>query len=149
MSSRTRQLERLPQSLRANSSLHHLRFSRVSVRLTPQALSLRLKAEQERVARAERGARLGLETYVSRRRDRFDAVTARLASAMRTNLQSRQIAINRQRERINTLYAHLSGFASGIRVGARVHQGQPIGFVGATGVISTSKKSPVRCGICS
>jgi murein DD-endopeptidase MepM/ murein hydrolase activator NlpD len=34
---------------------------------------------------------------------------------------------------INTLYAHLSGFASGIRAGARVRQGQVIGFVGATG----------------
>jgi len=34
---------------------------------------------------------------------------------------------------ITTLYAHLSGFASGIRAGARVQQGQAIGFVGATG----------------
>jgi murein DD-endopeptidase MepM/ murein hydrolase activator NlpD len=34
---------------------------------------------------------------------------------------------------INTLYAHLSGFAAGVRAGARVHQGQPVGFVGATG----------------
>lgn len=34
---------------------------------------------------------------------------------------------------ITTLYAHLSGFASGIRAGARVRQGEPIGFVGATG----------------
>jgi murein DD-endopeptidase MepM/ murein hydrolase activator NlpD len=34
---------------------------------------------------------------------------------------------------ITTLYAHLSGFAGGIRAGARVQQGQPIGFVGATG----------------
>jgi murein DD-endopeptidase MepM/ murein hydrolase activator NlpD len=34
---------------------------------------------------------------------------------------------------ITTLYAHLSGFAAGIRAGARVHQGEPIGFVGATG----------------
>ena len=34
---------------------------------------------------------------------------------------------------IHTLYAHLSGFASGIRAGTRVQQGQPIGFVGATG----------------
>jgi murein DD-endopeptidase MepM/ murein hydrolase activator NlpD len=34
---------------------------------------------------------------------------------------------------ITTLYAHLSGFASGVRAGARVQQGQPIGFVGATG----------------
>jgi len=34
---------------------------------------------------------------------------------------------------ITTLYGHLSGFAPGIRAGARVHQGQPIGYVGATG----------------
>jgi murein DD-endopeptidase MepM/ murein hydrolase activator NlpD len=34
---------------------------------------------------------------------------------------------------ISTLYAHLSGFARGIRAGARVRQGEPIGFVGATG----------------
>jgi murein DD-endopeptidase MepM/ murein hydrolase activator NlpD len=34
---------------------------------------------------------------------------------------------------ITTLYGHLSGFAPGIRNGTRVHQGQPIGFVGATG----------------
>jgi len=34
---------------------------------------------------------------------------------------------------ITTLYAHLSAFASGVRAGARVRQGEPIGFVGATG----------------
>ncbi len=32
-----------------------------------------------------------------------------------------------------TLYAHLSGFASGVRKGARVSQGQTVGFVGSTG----------------
>ncbi len=32
-----------------------------------------------------------------------------------------------------TLYAHLSGFASGMRKGVRVSQGQTIGYVGATG----------------
>jgi murein DD-endopeptidase MepM/ murein hydrolase activator NlpD len=32
-----------------------------------------------------------------------------------------------------TLYAHLSGFAPGVRAGARVRQGEPIGYVGATG----------------
>lgn len=34
---------------------------------------------------------------------------------------------------ITTLYAHLSGFARGVRAGSRVRQGEPIGFVGATG----------------
>jgi murein DD-endopeptidase MepM/ murein hydrolase activator NlpD len=32
-----------------------------------------------------------------------------------------------------TLYAHLSGFATGIRAGTRVRQGEAIGYVGATG----------------
>jgi len=35
---------------------------------------------------------------------------------------------------ISTLYGHLSAFAAGIRAGARVRQGDPIGFVGATGL---------------
>jgi len=34
---------------------------------------------------------------------------------------------------ISTLYGHLSGFAKGIRAGARVRQGDPIGYVGHTG----------------
>jgi murein DD-endopeptidase MepM/ murein hydrolase activator NlpD len=34
---------------------------------------------------------------------------------------------------ITTLYGHLSGFASGIRAGTRVRQGEPIGYVGSTG----------------
>lgn len=34
---------------------------------------------------------------------------------------------------ITTLYAHLSGFAKGLKRGVRVQQGESIGFVGATG----------------
>lgn len=34
---------------------------------------------------------------------------------------------------VTTLYAHLSGFASGVRAGARVRQGEPVGYVGKTG----------------
>jgi murein DD-endopeptidase MepM/ murein hydrolase activator NlpD len=34
---------------------------------------------------------------------------------------------------ITTLYAHMSGFANGVRRGTRVSQGQIIGYVGATG----------------
>ena len=34
---------------------------------------------------------------------------------------------------ITTLYGHMSGFASGVRRGTRVSQGQTIGYVGATG----------------
>jgi len=34
---------------------------------------------------------------------------------------------------VTTLYGHLSHFAAGIHAGARVHQGEPIGYVGMTG----------------
>ena len=34
---------------------------------------------------------------------------------------------------VTTLYAHLSGFAAGVRKGVRVSQGQTVGFVGASG----------------
>ena len=39
---------------------------------------------------------------------------------------------------ITTLYAHMSKFASKARVGARVRQGQTIGYVGATGLATAN-----------
>jgi murein DD-endopeptidase MepM/ murein hydrolase activator NlpD len=40
----------------------------------------------------------------------------------------------RHRNGITTRYGHLRGFARGIRTGARVEQGQTIGYVGSTGL---------------
>ena len=37
---------------------------------------------------------------------------------------------------ITTLYAHMSKFASSVRAGSRVRQGQTIGYVGATGLVT-------------
>ena len=42
----------------------------------------------------------------------------------------------RHRNGITTRYGHLRGFARGIRAGARVTQGQVIGYVGSTGLAS-------------
>jgi murein DD-endopeptidase MepM/ murein hydrolase activator NlpD len=39
---------------------------------------------------------------------------------------------------ITTLYAHMSRFAKGIRVGSRVRQNQTIGYVGATGLVTAA-----------
>ena len=39
---------------------------------------------------------------------------------------------------ITTLYAHMSGYAARARVGARVRQGQTIGFVGSTGLATAN-----------
>lgn len=41
--------------------------------------------------------------------------------------------ILRHAGRFSTLYAHMNGFAKGIRTGSRVEQGQTIGYVGSTG----------------
>ena len=37
---------------------------------------------------------------------------------------------------ITTLYAHMSKFASSVRSGSRVRQGQTVGYVGKTGLVS-------------
>ena len=42
----------------------------------------------------------------------------------------------RHRNGITTRYGHLRGFARGMRAGARVEQGQTIGYVGSTGLAS-------------
>ena len=42
----------------------------------------------------------------------------------------------RHRNGITTRYGHLRGFARGVRTGARVSQGQTIGYVGSTGLAS-------------
>ncbi|MDA8254525.1 MAG: peptidoglycan DD-metalloendopeptidase family protein [Betaproteobacteria bacterium] len=47
-----------------------------------------------------------------------------------------KVVILRHQNHYTTLYGHLSGFASGLRKGNRVGQGDVIGFVGATGLAS-------------
>lgn len=47
-----------------------------------------------------------------------------------------KVVMLRHPGQITTLYAHLSGFAAGVRPGSRVSQGDTIGFVGATGLAS-------------
>jgi murein DD-endopeptidase MepM/ murein hydrolase activator NlpD len=47
-----------------------------------------------------------------------------------------KVVILRHQGRYTTLYGHLSGFASGLRKGNRVSQGDVIAFVGATGLAS-------------
>lgn len=43
------------------------------------------------------------------------------------------IVILQHRERYSTAYAHLNGFANGLRKGAKIRQGDLIGYVGSTG----------------
>ncbi len=45
-----------------------------------------------------------------------------------------KMVVVRHRNGISTRYGHLRGFAAGVRSGARVSQGQVIGYVGSTGL---------------
>lgn len=47
-----------------------------------------------------------------------------------------RVIVLRHTNGYSTLYAHLSGFAKGLRTGQRLNQGDPIGFVGMTGLAS-------------
>ncbi len=69
-----------------------------------------------------------------------------------------QTVVIQHTNQIRTLYAHMSRYASGIRDGARVDQGQVIGYVGATGLatgphlhyefkVNGSHKDPMRVSL--
>jgi murein DD-endopeptidase MepM/ murein hydrolase activator NlpD len=47
-----------------------------------------------------------------------------------------KVIVLRHQGRYTTLYAHLSGFSTGLKKGTRVSQGDVIGYVGATGLAS-------------
>jgi murein DD-endopeptidase MepM/ murein hydrolase activator NlpD len=57
----------------------------------------------------------------------------RVISATRDNANGNMVRIQHAQD-YQTYYLHLSRFADGIRAGARVAQGQTIGYVGATGL---------------
>lgn len=57
----------------------------------------------------------------------------RVISATRDNANGNMVRIQHAQD-YQTYYLHLSRFAEGIRAGARVTQGQTIGYVGATGL---------------
>jgi murein DD-endopeptidase MepM/ murein hydrolase activator NlpD len=54
-------------------------------------------------------------------------------AATRKKGNGRYVRIRHTNSEYETYYLHLSGFAKGVREGARVDQGQIIGYVGATG----------------
>jgi murein DD-endopeptidase MepM/ murein hydrolase activator NlpD len=55
--------------------------------------------------------------------------------ATRNRANGKYVKIKHNR-RYTTYYLHLSGFAKGIRRGARVRQGQVIGYLGSTGLVT-------------
>ncbi|MDH3215726.1 MAG: peptidoglycan DD-metalloendopeptidase family protein [Candidatus Krumholzibacteria bacterium] len=58
-----------------------------------------------------------------------------VAEATRNRANGKYVKI-RHNSRYTTFYLHLSGFAKGIRRGSRVKQGQVIGYLGSTGLVT-------------
>jgi exodeoxyribonuclease VII large subunit len=95
--------ERLPLALRADAQLHHARFSRAAVRLSPAILRNRVAGERQRVRVAcERAFQAG-GVLRRRSRDRFTALALRLSAGVRANAQAHRAAVLHDRARLAAL----------------------------------------------
>ena len=112
------------QSLRRAFTRNPLRFTRISSRFSKSRLHPKL-----RVWRAHRGV-----DYAASRGTRVRATgDGRVSLVGRKGGYGKSVVLTHGRG-YSTLYAHLSGYAKGIRKNARVRQGQLIGYVGSTGL---------------
>src|SRR4051794_24464718 len=95
--------DRLPRALTANAHLHVTRYSRAAARLVPGALRQQLARERQRLATADERSRNALAILRERRHDRFTAVSARLAVALRANVEAHRQHNARCREKTQLL----------------------------------------------
>lgn len=91
--------DRLPRALFANASAHRLRLNSAAGRLSPATLRLRLARAGDRLqGQGERLGR-GLSSGVTRRRDRFSALSGRLDGALR----GQSLVLRQRGERLSGL----------------------------------------------
>jgi exodeoxyribonuclease VII large subunit len=95
--------ERLPRALTANAHLHVTRYSRVASRLSPATLRGQVERERQRLRIAAERTRNALAGLRERRHERFVTAAARLATALRTNVEAHRTQIARGRERVHVL----------------------------------------------
>jgi exodeoxyribonuclease VII large subunit len=109
--------ERLPRALSANAHLHHAAYLKVAARLSPTPLRQHTGRCREKVTTLSERAERALLVLRQRRSERFAALSARLALALRANAEAQRtrIAVSRERTQalgeraaraINTLIAH-------------------------------------------
>ncbi len=102
--------DRLPRALFANTGAYRLRLTAAASRLSPEALRLRLARAGDRLETLGAGLGRGLSTGVTRRRDRFSAVSGRLEGAMR----GQGLILRQRRERVGDLSARGRLAATGL-----------------------------------
>src|SRR5262249_26395458 len=95
--------DRLPRALTANAHIHHSDFLRAAARLSPAPLRAQTtRCRDKLVSLAERRAR-AMEVARHRRGERFAGLSARLAVALRANVEAHRLHIVRCRERTQAL----------------------------------------------
>ena len=129
----------LPRALRASSHAHQRRFAQASAGLTLNVLRAQLALAGHRLdAAGERLSRCG-RTALQQRRERFDALAARLQTATLANLQARRHHLAREQERLQRL-SERSRRALTVAIQqqrARIHHaGQLLGALSYRGVLA-------------
>uniref|UniRef100_Q07HP7 Exodeoxyribonuclease 7 large subunit n=1 Tax=Rhodopseudomonas palustris (strain BisA53) TaxID=316055 RepID=Q07HP7_RHOP5 len=129
----------LPRALRANTHAHHRRFAQASAGLTLRVLRAQVAHAAQRLdvngARLKHCARAALR----QRRDRFDALAARLKTSKLANAQAQRARIAREQERTQRLTERSRRALSILieRHRARVtHAGQLLGALSYRGVLA-------------
>jgi exodeoxyribonuclease VII large subunit len=95
--------DRLPRALRANAQIHLTDYSRAAARLVPSMLRLRVERERHRYRGAAARMRNAIQVLQRRRDERFSDLRARLARALRTNVEGQRVHIARCREKVQAL----------------------------------------------
>lgn len=129
----------LPRALRANTHAHHRRFAQASAGLTLRVLraqvahaAQRLKVNGERLSHCTRAS-------LRHRRDRFDALAARLKTSKLANIDAQRARIARADERTQRLADRARRAVKILiqRHDARVkHAGQLLGALSYRGVLA-------------
>ena len=95
--------ERLPRALRANAQIHRTQYSSLAGRLTMRTLQQRIVRDRDRLEAMIARARHCVGVLKDRRRERFAALTARLAVGVRSNVEAHRTRVHRERERVDAL----------------------------------------------
>ena len=95
--------ERLPRALRANAQIHRTQYHATAGRLTLGTLRLRVGRERERLAALAGRTRHAVRVSGEWRGERFCGLAARLAVALRGNVEAHRARIRRERERVEAL----------------------------------------------
>jgi len=95
--------DRLPRALTANAHIHHSQFLRAAARLSPAPLRAQTTRCRDRLVNLGERRTRAMEVLRHRRSERFAGLSARLAVALRANVDAHRSHVVRCRERTQAL----------------------------------------------